>query len=229
MRTNKFIKKCGPYEVHSISQDMHGIRLEIYPAFPEYNLTDKERSHKETDAEWIKEPRWPIHRYKGNGGGPGIFTCIALAKELEEFLNQPYTPEQIREWKNTNAQALKNIRESKTKIGDPLERYEGTISNFITSLRQVVNEISGKVMPAISKLHDALLEAQRHRLIETLKEIERTKREYPYIYTWGNNPKRQMLKGRRCSILQRLALNSAIIKFEDGQLEVISRNALRKG
>lgn len=51
---------------------------------------------------------------------------------------------------------------------------------------------------------------------------------WPYVYTWGNNAKRQTLKGRRCRILQRLTLNSAVVEFENGQREVISRNALRK-
>lgn len=49
-----------------------------------------------------------------------------------------------------------------------------------------------------------------------------------YVYVWANNPKRQTLKGRRCRILQRLALNSAVVQFENGQREVVSRNALRK-
>jgi len=49
-----------------------------------------------------------------------------------------------------------------------------------------------------------------------------------YIYTWGNNTKRATLKGRKCRVLQRLTLNSAVVEFENGQREVISRNALRK-
>jgi len=52
--------------------------------------------------------------------------------------------------------------------------------------------------------------------------------EYPYIYTWGNNPKRATLKGRRCRVLYRLALNSCVAEFENGQKEIISRNALRR-
>ena len=49
-----------------------------------------------------------------------------------------------------------------------------------------------------------------------------------YRYTWGNNSKRLELKGRICKILKRLSLNSAIVEFENGQREVISRNALRR-
>lgn len=115
MKHNKYIKKCGPYEVCSISQDGTGVRLEIYPAFPQYNLTEKERQEKGIDPEWVKEPRWAMHRYKGGGGGPGIFTAIALAHEFEEFLNQFYTEEQVQEWKNTNAEALKNVRKRQQK------------------------------------------------------------------------------------------------------------------
>ena len=49
-----------------------------------------------------------------------------------------------------------------------------------------------------------------------------------YIYTWGNNPKRASLKGHRCKVIARGALNSCLAEFENGQREVISRNALRK-
>lgn len=49
-----------------------------------------------------------------------------------------------------------------------------------------------------------------------------------YIYVWGNNEKRATLKGRVCCMLARLAMNSALVEFENGQREVISRNALRR-
>jgi len=49
-----------------------------------------------------------------------------------------------------------------------------------------------------------------------------------YIYRWGNNPKRASLKGRQCKVLARGALNSCLVQFENGQREVISRNALRR-
>ena len=51
--------------------------------------------------------------------------------------------------------------------------------------------------------------------------------EFPYIYAWGNNPKRKTLKGRACKVLARMAKNSIVIEFEDGQQEVTSRNAIR--
>jgi len=111
MKADKFIKTSGPYEVCSISQDVHGVRLEVYPAFPEYNS----KQQKGVDTIWLDDPRWSIHRYKGEGGGPGIFTCIALARAFEDFLNQCYTPEQVEQWKATNAEALKDIRAKKQK------------------------------------------------------------------------------------------------------------------
>ena len=50
-----------------------------------------------------------------------------------------------------------------------------------------------------------------------------------YVYRWGNNPKRALLKGRRCRMLARLSRNSAVVSFVDtNQEEVVSRNALRK-
>jgi len=51
---------------------------------------------------------------------------------------------------------------------------------------------------------------------------------FPYIYCWQNNEKRASLKGRRCRVLVRGSLNSALVEFENGQREIISRNALRR-
>ena len=49
-----------------------------------------------------------------------------------------------------------------------------------------------------------------------------------YIYKWKNNSKRVTLKGRECRVIKRLKMNSAAVVFENGQFEIISRNALRK-
>ena len=49
-----------------------------------------------------------------------------------------------------------------------------------------------------------------------------------YKFMWGNNAKRATLKGRKCKVVCRGKMNSAMVEFENGQREVISRNALRK-
>jgi hypothetical protein len=50
-----------------------------------------------------------------------------------------------------------------------------------------------------------------------------------YRFCWGNNPKRAGMKGRVCRVLGRGTMNSAMIEFtDDGQREVVSRNALRR-
>ena len=49
-----------------------------------------------------------------------------------------------------------------------------------------------------------------------------------YRYCWRNNSKRAELYGRICTVLARGSLNSALVEFENGQREVISRNALRR-
>lgn len=49
-----------------------------------------------------------------------------------------------------------------------------------------------------------------------------------YIYAWKNNPKRELLYRRRCEVLARGGMNSALVEFENGQKELISRNALRR-
>ena len=103
MKQSKFIRKCGPYEVHSISQDGHGVRVEIYPAFPQYE-------------EFPDGISWAIHRLKrGDGGGPGIFTAMALAREFERFLNQFYSEEEVNSWKTTLGIALKKVRDKAHK------------------------------------------------------------------------------------------------------------------
>jgi len=55
-----------------------------------------------------------------------------------------------------------------------------------------------------------------------------SKLAYPYYYCWRNNSKRQTLHGRKFRVLVRLAMNSDLVEFENGQREVISRNAKRK-
>lgn len=97
MKRNSFIHRCGPYKVVSYSQDGHGVRLVVYPAFPPYES-------KSSDSPILP---WAIRRAKGEGGGPGIITAIALAREFEEFLNQSYSPEAIQAWKETLAQSQK--------------------------------------------------------------------------------------------------------------------------
>lgn len=50
-----------------------------------------------------------------------------------------------------------------------------------------------------------------------------------YRYAWRNNGKRKTLCGRVCRVVARSAMNSALVEFTDnGQREVVSRNALRK-
>ena len=103
MKQSKYIRKCGPYEVHSISQDEHGVRLEIYPAFPQYE-------------EFPDGIPWAIHRLKKrDGGGPSIFTAMGLAREFEEWLNQFYEEEEIISWKRTLGIALKKVRDKASR------------------------------------------------------------------------------------------------------------------
>ena len=50
-----------------------------------------------------------------------------------------------------------------------------------------------------------------------------------YRYGWRNNSKRATLYGRMCRVVCRGRMNSALVEFADnGQREVISRNALRR-
>ncbi len=51
---------------------------------------------------------------------------------------------------------------------------------------------------------------------------------FPLIFVWRNNEKRRLLYGKRCRVVARGKMNSALIEFEDGTREIVSRNALRK-
>ena len=101
MKRNKTVHASGPYEVHSISQDGNGVRLMVYPAFPQYGQ--------------VNGVPWAVSREKGEGGGPSILTALATAAELEGFLNQPYAPEEVVAWKATLAEALKDVRAREKK------------------------------------------------------------------------------------------------------------------
>jgi hypothetical protein len=52
-------------------------------------------------------------------------------------------------------------------------------------------------------------------------------KKYPYCYIWKNNEKRKTLYGRLCRVIIRSKANSALVEFDNGQKEVISRNAIR--
>ena len=112
MKQNKFIRDCGPFRVWSISQDMEGVRLEVYPAFPECgDMPQFDGSMHET-GERIP---WAINRLRGEGGGPGIFTAIALARIFEEWLNQFYDEKEIKRWHRTLEKALKEGKKTRRK------------------------------------------------------------------------------------------------------------------
>ena len=49
-----------------------------------------------------------------------------------------------------------------------------------------------------------------------------------YIYVWCNNEVRAKYYGRRCEIVNRFARNSVLLRFEDGDLLVTSRYAIRE-
>ena len=49
-----------------------------------------------------------------------------------------------------------------------------------------------------------------------------------YIYRWKNNEKRASFYNRRCQVLALLRLNSALVRFENGDEECVSRFALRE-
>jgi hypothetical protein len=51
---------------------------------------------------------------------------------------------------------------------------------------------------------------------------------FEYYYAWKNNEKRQTLYKRACRVMARGRMNSCLIEFENGQREVVSRNAVKR-
>ena len=49
-----------------------------------------------------------------------------------------------------------------------------------------------------------------------------------YYYAWKNNSKRETLYKRACHVVARGRMNSCLIEFENGQREVVSRNAVKR-
>lgn len=49
-----------------------------------------------------------------------------------------------------------------------------------------------------------------------------------YYYAWRNNEKRATLYKRHLRVIARGKMNSALVEFENGQREIISRSSLRK-
>ena len=47
-------------------------------------------------------------------------------------------------------------------------------------------------------------------------------------YAWKNNSKRATMYRRQCRVIARGSMNSVLIEFENGQHEIVSRNAVRK-
>ena len=80
-----------------------------------------------------------------------------------------------------------------------------------------VNRTRGKLGPRFWRIW---------ALIEELVKMG----EQIYKFCWGNNLKRQTMKGRTCRLICRAKkMNSCMIQFVDnGQLECVSRNSIRK-
>jgi hypothetical protein len=49
-----------------------------------------------------------------------------------------------------------------------------------------------------------------------------------YVFAWGGPRFAGARKGHRCRVLLRLPMNSALVEWQTGGRDVVSRNALRK-
>ena len=81
MRRSRLLRGSGPYRVVSYSQNGDGqVYAVVHPAYPRYGSD------------------WAEARAQGQGGGPGIFTAMAFARDLQEFLNAPYAQAIAQAW-----------------------------------------------------------------------------------------------------------------------------------
>jgi hypothetical protein len=52
---------------------------------------------------------------------------------------------------------------------------------------------------------------------------------FPYVFAWKNGEKWATLYGRRFRVIARgKSMNTVMVEFQDGQREVISRQAMRR-
>ena len=70
------------------------------------------------------------------------------------------------------------------------------------------------------------------RAVCTAAGVKDARRVTVYRYAWGprgfGGHRGFDRKGQRCLVLKRCRMNTAVVAFEDGGIEVISRSALRK-
>jgi len=111
VKRNRTVHNSGPYVVKSHSHKDGTVHLRVYPAFPRYG------------------DEWAITRASGKGGGPGMFTSIALADELEAFLNQGYAPEAVTRWAALLDRVVNDprIKAAWKRVMRMVEGYRGTI------------------------------------------------------------------------------------------------------
>lgn len=80
-RRKALMRNSGPYYAESYSQMGEGVRIVIYAAYPQYGED------------------WPQSRMSHEGGGPGIFTAMTLTELICDFLNAPYSKEEVATWR----------------------------------------------------------------------------------------------------------------------------------
>ena len=76
----KLIKDSGPYRVESMIGEFGGLR--VRPKHPDYG------------EDWQQDQK------DGHGGGPGLFTRMALAEDVQALLNSVFDPDEVKAWVN---------------------------------------------------------------------------------------------------------------------------------
>lgn len=89
-RRTALMRQSGPYRVYSHADG----KLTIYPAWSQYK-------------KWTAE----------DGGGPGMPTRLALAAELQDWLNAPFHNESVLAWVQRYQEKFEEVHEGLEKHG----------------------------------------------------------------------------------------------------------------
>ncbi|KKN74463.1 hypothetical protein LCGC14_0390830 [marine sediment metagenome] len=96
-------------------------------------------------------------------------------------------------------------------------------------IRFMTAEKAGMLMIADRHIETPLIIRDDFYKNQVTRSATKVIKKQLYIYCWGNNEKREAMKGRTCRVLSRGKKNSCAVEFIDnGQTEIVSRNALRK-
>jgi hypothetical protein len=94
---------------------------------------------------------------------------------------------------------------------------------IVTSAPPILKRFRGQPAKSLGNWMRAMGDVEFRRMADN------DPKRMTHVYSWGNNEKRETLKGRPCRIVVNgKVMRSVLVEFDDGQREVVSIRALRK-